>query len=127
LASAKGQDFMRIHFTRLHLGDIMQTAFDLLKRNGESNFLVFDSLGYISGTLPAQFILAAAAQHKLPESCSQWMSDNMLFIQATDTLKEAYERMNKNGAAILAVRDSEDTILGVIDRDAITRAISVLT
>ncbi len=126
LASAKVQDFMRMQFTKLHIGDTMQTAYELLKRSGESNFLVFDSLGYISGTLPAQFVLAAVNQQKLTDSCSQWMSNVILSIQADATLKQAFELMNKNGCAILAVKDENEAILGVIDREAVTRAIAIL-
>ena len=41
-------DIMRTEFTKLHIGDLYARPIDLYKRNIESNFLVFDSLGYIS-------------------------------------------------------------------------------
>ncbi len=123
LANAQVQDCMRINFTKLHIGDTMEMAYELLIRNGETNFLVFDSLGYVSGTLPAQFIIAASDQNRLTDSCSQWMSTINLYILSTATLKEAFELMNKNGSAILTVKDTNEIVLGVIDRESISRAI----
>lgn len=127
LAATLVKDFMRINYTKLHIGDKMALAFEILKRNGETNFLVYDSLGYIAGTLPAHFVIMAAQQQKLEESCSQWMSNKILFASPTDHLKMAFDTMNNNGSAILAVRDDETSeIVGVIDRESINRALMMM-
>jgi Zn-dependent protease len=126
LAITLVKDFMRIDFTKLHIGDKMAKAFDILKRNGETNFLVYDSLGYIVGSLPAHFITVAAQEDKLDESCNQWMSDKVNYILQEDHLKHAFDIMNENGSALLAVNDDSNQVVGVIDREAINRALIMM-
>ncbi len=126
LSTAIVNDFMKTNFTKLHIGDKMSVPFDLLKRTGESNFLVYNSLGYIAGYLPAFFIIDANKKGLLDESCNQWLSDNIQYISPSSTLKEAFEIMNKNGTAILGIKDENDQVIAILDRDAVTRAIAIL-
>jgi Zn-dependent protease len=126
LAATLVKDFMRIEFTKLHIGDKMANAFEILKRNGETNFLVYDSLGYIAGSLPAQFIMVAANERKLDESCNQWMSEKVFYILPDDHLKLAFDLMNNNGSALLVVKNEVEEVVGVIDREAINRALMMM-
>lgn len=116
-------DIMRTQFTRLHLSDLYEIPIDLYKRNIESNFLVFDSLGYISGTIPELFIkdmIKREDGHQ--ERISSVMSQQIGKVNLNASLKKVFEIMNKNGIAIVAVLDN-DEIVGVIDRVGLKQAI----
>jgi predicted transcriptional regulator len=120
------EDFMNRDFTKLHIGDQMSKPIDLLKRTGESNFLVYDSLGYIVGTMPSYFIVQAMKKNAYQDQTTQWLSNKIIATHPTANLKDVYEIMNKNGASILIVKNDMEETVGVIDRDAVTRAIEIL-
>jgi Zn-dependent protease/predicted transcriptional regulator len=120
------EDFMKTDFTKLHIGDQMSKPIDLLKRTGESNFLVYDSLGYVVGTMPSHFIVQAIKKNAYQDQTTQWLSNKIFSTKPTTSLKDVYEIMNKNGASILIVKNDVDETVGVIDRDAVTRAIEIL-
>ena len=117
-------DIMRKSFTRLHLADPFSVPIELMKRNIEGNFFVFDSFGVISGSLPEQFIREAMNEKMENIPVSQLMSDKIIFIDSSTELKQVFDKMNKFGVSIIAVGD-KDNILGVVDRLGIQRLLEL--
>jgi Zn-dependent protease/predicted transcriptional regulator len=116
-------DIMRTEFTRLHIGDLFEKPIELYKRNMESNFLVFDSLGYIAGSLPEAFIRdKMKTEDGARDQVSSLMSPKTDSVKPQASLKEVYELMNKKGLAIVAVFE-EDELVGVVDRAGLKRAL----
>ena len=118
------RDFMRIDFTKLHIGDPIESAILKYKHEGEGNFVVFDSLNYVAGTIPSQFIAKANSDDAHSDQVSKWMSDKIVYTTEDTTLKTVFEIMNKQGVAIMIVGD-QNSITGVIDREAVLRALNV--
>jgi predicted transcriptional regulator len=125
LASILVKDFTNRNFTKIHLGDNMGKLFELIKTTGESNFLVYDSLGYVIGTIPSYFVTEAMKKNTVADSVNNWLSDRIFSIQENQTLKDAFEILNKEGAGILIVKNENSEVIGAIDREAITRALSL--
>ncbi len=116
-------DIMRKQFTRLHIGDNYNIPIDLYRRNEESSFLVFDSLGYISGAIPEIYIKEKMkSEEGLNSRVTSMMSSKFASVNQQASLKDVYELMNNNGIAIVAVTEGDD-IVGVIDRAGIQRVL----
>lgn len=111
-------DIMRTSFTRLHLSDTYATVIEKYYREGEQNFLVLDSMGNISGTIPELFIKDTIKNNTLDKSVNQMMSEKTATTRPTEKLKDAIEIMRNEGVAIIAVQDG-GTIVGVLDRNGI--------
>lgn len=108
-------DVMKTNFTRLHISDQYSVPIDLHKRNVESNFLVFDSLGYIAGCIPEMFISEAIKNNALDAPVTSLMSNAFGKVEKSLSLRSLYEKMAKEGLAILAVYEG-DEIIGVVDQ-----------
>ena len=109
------REVMKTNFTRLHISDHFQVAVDLHKRNVESNFLVFDSLGYIAGCVPELFIHEVITAGKEEQPVMSMMSGAYGVVDVNVTLRSVYEKMVSEGLAIIAVMDHNE-IAGVIDQ-----------
>lgn len=116
-------DIMRKQFTKLHLSDIFSVPIDLRRRNVESNFLIFDSLGYISGSLPEAYVVEAEKRKLEDQPVTSMMSPKIEFVEPSLTAKEIFEIMNLKGLGIVAVGDI-NKLLGVIDRNTIRNLIA---
>jgi Zn-dependent protease/predicted transcriptional regulator len=114
-------EFTNKLFTKLHLSHTMETPINLYKTTGEANFIVYDSLGYIVGTMPTYFLLEANKKNAHHENVTNWLSDRIIYISESETLKQAYTLLNHNGAGILLVKNNLDQVIGVIDRENISR------
>jgi len=113
-------ELMQTSFTRLHLGDTYQSLIEKYQ-NGERNFLVFDSIGNLSGTVPELFIKDFIDQEKDPTlTVNQQMSSKTRIIDPAMLLKDAIDTMRDDGLAILAIGD-ENNIIGVLDRNTIEK------
>ncbi len=115
LENLRAGDIMRTDFTRLHLSDTYATIIDKYTRDGEHNFLVFDSMGNVSGSIPELFIKDVLNEKKEDLTAGQLMSPAVILIKPDEPLKGVIEKMRNEGAAIVAVAN-DDVIIGVLDR-----------
>ncbi|MBK8632100.1 MAG: site-2 protease family protein [Saprospiraceae bacterium] len=111
-------DVMKTQFTKLHLSDIFAMPIDLRRRNIESNFLIFDSLGYISGSLPEAYVAEAEKRKLEDQPVTSMMSPKIEYVSPNSSVKDIFEIMNTKGLGIVAVGDI-NKLLGVIDRNTI--------
>jgi Zn-dependent protease len=123
LALKKVKDYINTRPTKLHIGDPMSRPIHLFKSTGEANFIAYDSLGYIAGTMPTYFILEAIKKQADQESVVNWLSKEILYISSNANLRDAYLMMNERGAGILLVNDENNNAIGVIDRNTIMRVL----
>ena len=117
-------EIYRSHFSKLHLSEPYSTPIELFSRNVESNFLVYDSLGYISGSIPSQFIIQRIREGKEDIAVGQFMSAAFSVVPIDMPLKSLFDLMNQKGFAIVAVEDKGE-IVGVIDRDSFKRFLEI--
>lgn len=118
LRDTKVKDIMRTSFTRLHLSDYYTTVIEKYYREGEQNFLIFDSMGNVSGTIPELFIKDTIKNNTQDKSVNQMMSTKMASVSPDENLKEVIEMMRTEGVAIVSVEEN-DQIIGVLDRNGI--------
>ena len=109
---------MRTSFTRLHLSDTYETVLQKYYREGEQNFLVFDSMGNVSGTIPELYIKDTIKTNTQDKSVNQMMSTKMADVQPTDKLKDVIDLMRESGIAIVSVTQ-DNQLVGVLDRNNI--------
>ncbi|MFZ1750974.1 MAG: site-2 protease family protein, partial [Saprospiraceae bacterium] len=110
IKDVKAGDIMRTKFSRLHLSDSYTSVIEKYYREGEQNFLVFDSLGYLSGTVPELFIKDIIKNNTSDKSVQQMMSSKKAFASAADTLIDIIEKMKKEGVAIVAITDDSSIV-----------------
>lgn len=118
LHDTKVKDIMRTSFTRLHLSDNYTTVIEKYYREGEQNFLIFDSMGNVSGTIPELFIKDTIKNNTQEKSVNQMMSTKMASVSPSDNLKDIIEMMRTEGVAIVSVEEN-DQLIGVLDRNGI--------
>ena len=118
LHDTKVKDIMRTSFTRLHLSDNYTTVIEKYYREGEQNFLIFDSMGNVSGTIPELFIKDTIKNNTQDKSVNQMMSTKMASVSPSDNLKDIIEMMRTEGVAIVSVEEN-DQLIGVLDRNGI--------
>lgn len=107
---------MNTKFTKIHISEPLQTIYDQYIRGGEKNYLIFDSMDNISGVMPELFIRQAYHDNVLATTTANaYMSTKVLRTTPDLSLKDLFEKMNKEGIAIAAIED-EGSLLGVIDR-----------
>jgi Zn-dependent protease len=119
LAGTKVRDIMRTSYTQLHLSDSVSSVIEKYYREGEQNFLVFDSMGNLSGTIP-EMVIKKVLKGKNKEilTAQQLMTPSIAMVFHDDTLKDVTISMNEKGSAIVAVLDNNH-IVGVIDKNNI--------
>lgn len=115
LGNVTAADIMRTEFTRLQLSDTYASVIEKYYREGEHNFLVFDSLGNLSGSVPELFIKDVLKENKVDITVRQLMSPVMTLSNPGDLLKDVVEKMRNDGAGIVGVTDGTG-IIGVLDR-----------
>lgn len=118
------KDIMKTDFPRIHLSDSFSVCYELQRRNIASNFLVFDSLGYISGTIPELFLQEAKKRGLNDEPVTSLMSSVILYADENTNAKDIFQMMQDKGSAIVAIGEPGD-ITGVIDRDTLQRLIKI--
>lgn len=111
-------DIMRTSFTRIHLGDTYHDIIDKYHRNGEHNFLVFDSLGHLSGTIPELFIKDMLKSGRLETTAQELMSPKKTTAYTHEKIKNIINDMRQDGISIVAVV-KDDEVIGVLDRNGI--------
>lgn len=124
LKNSVASDIMNNNYTYLHIGEKMEEPVDIYKRGGEKNFLVFDSLGHISGSLPEIFIIDAIKEGELDAPIGSKMSNAVGAVSHHTSLLEVYEMMQKNDIPIVAVK-KDDEIIGVLDRYILSNFIEI--
>ncbi|MBK8052097.1 MAG: site-2 protease family protein [Saprospiraceae bacterium] len=119
LAGTKVRDIMRTSFTQLHLGDPMSSLIEKYYREGEQNFLVFDSLGNLSGTIPEMAFKQISGNNTNEHLTAQHlMSPAIVVVSPEDNLKDVTNQMKEKGSTIAAVVENGH-IVGVIDKNNI--------
>jgi Zn-dependent protease len=119
LAGTKVRDIMRTSYSQLHLSDSVSSVIEKYYREGEQNFLVFDSMGNLSGTIPEMVIKKVLkGKNKEMLTAQQLMTPSIAMVSPDDTLKDVTISMNEKGSAIVAVLDNNH-IVGVIDKNNI--------
>ncbi len=111
-------DIMRTSFTKLHLSDNYHTVIEKYHRNGERNFLVFDSMGNLSGTIPELFIKDISRTKNFDTTAQQLMSSKIGTALPNEKIKNIINDMRQDGLSIVAVVQ-EGEVIGVIDRHGI--------
>lgn len=118
LSNTKVRDIMRTTFTKLHLSDSYTTVLEKYYREGELNFLVFDSMGNLSGTIPELFIKDSIKNKTTDKAVMQMMSSRIAEVSPEDSIKNVIETMKLDGVAIVAVVENGQ-LCGVLDRHQI--------
>ena len=118
LSKTRVRDIMRTSFTKLHLSDSYAHVLEKYYREGEQNFLVFDSMGNLSGTVPELFIKDTIKNNTPDKSVNQLMSSRTAKVSPEDMLKDVIEKMKTEGVAIVAVEDNNQ-LIGILDRNNI--------
>ncbi|HMS97148.1 MAG TPA: site-2 protease family protein [Saprospiraceae bacterium] len=126
LTRFKVRDFCRYQFTTLHISDTYENAMEIMKRTGESFFLVVDTLGYPAGYLMPPMQADSAIEIELPPA-SALMNPKLVDVEEDLTLKEAYEIMQKQQCPFLVIQNEDQKVKAVIDKDAISRAINLFS
>lgn len=112
------RDIMRTSFSRLHLGDPYSKVIERYKEHQEHNFLVFDSMGNLSGNVPELFIKDVILSEDSDKRVNELMSDKKAWIVADAPLQKAITIMREEGLSILAIEEDEQ-LIAVIDRNDI--------
>ena len=108
-------EIMRPLYTRLNMTDWMQTPMDMLKTGLERHFLVYDFNNAPVGVLEEEDILRAVKKQDTSSPVAQYMSDHIPLVSLTDSLLYVYYLIRQQQYGILAVKDAQGTIIGVID------------
>lgn len=124
LSKTRVRDIMRTSFTKLHLSDSYAHVLEKYYREGEQNFLVFDSMGNLSGTVPELFIKDTIKNNTPDKSVNQLMSSRTAKVSPEDMLKDVIEKMKTEGVAIVAVEDNNQ-LIGILDRNNIENHIKL--
>ena len=107
---------MKTKFSRIHISEPMQTMFDQYIRGGEKNYLIFDSMDNLSGVMPELFLKQAYKEGILETTvANEYMSKKILRVTKDVTLRNLFDKMNKEGIAIAAIEE-EGELIGVVDR-----------
>ncbi len=114
----------RNQFTKLKLNEPMSGAYDLLLRNGEKSFIVYNENDELIGTLPEWAVMSAKRNAKLEKTVSEFFSWDIHFIDGEESLKKAAEFLHERGTSILAVKE-DDKLIGVIDIGTIENVLSL--
>lgn len=118
LSNTKVGDIMRTNFTKLHLSDTYTIVLEKYYRSGEQNFLVYDSMGNLSGSVPELFIKDTIKNNTQDKTVNEFMSSKTLKVHSDQMLRYTVDAMRQEGVAIVAVEKDHD-IIGVLDRNAI--------
>ncbi|MFN8338398.1 MAG: site-2 protease family protein [Saprospiraceae bacterium] len=118
LSNTKVGDIMRTNFTKLHLSDTYTIVLEKYYRSGEQNFLVYDSMGNLSGSVPELFIKDTIKNNTQEKTVNEFMSSKTLKVHSDQMLRYTVDAMRQEGVAIVAVEKDHD-IIGVLDRNAI--------
>lgn len=125
LDKAIASDIVNRKFTRIHISEPLRTMFDIYLRGGEKNFLIFDSMGNVSGVMPELFLRQAYKDNILDTTAAnEYMSPNSLKVSKEISLKDLFEEMNDKGIAIAAIEENNE-LVGVIDRSMLKNYLSL--
>lgn len=108
------RDIFREQFTPLYLDSRMGEAEDLLRRDYEQNFLVFDRDQQLKGVLHEMFIIEAVRKNDLDGPVAEYLSSRYEPIRKEDTLDKIVKKMQQFGYSILPVYE-EEQLIGVVD------------
>ena len=118
LAGTKVRDIMRTSYTQLHLGDPVKSVIEKYYREGEQNFLVFDSMGNLSGTISELVFKEVLKGDSESLTAQNLMSQAIVTASPDDNLKDVTNMMKEKGSAIAAVIENGH-IVGVVDKNNI--------
>lgn len=127
LVNLKVSDFCRSSLVSYHLGDKMQWVLDRAKRDGVMYAVVLDSLGYVAGIITPIQLIQAHSGEVADESVAAFMDPNLHYISIHENLKSAYEYMQKNQCGLLLVRNENNELVSMMDKEAVTRAIGLFS
>jgi Zn-dependent protease len=117
LDTVTASDIMNTKFSKIHISEPLQTIYDQYIRGGEKNYLIFDSMDNISGVVPELFIRQAYHDNLLATTTANaYMSTKIMRATPQISLKDLFEKMNREGIAIAAIEE-EGNLVGVIDRN----------
>lgn len=117
LSKAKASDIMNPNFTRVHISETMGEVYNRYIRGGEKNFLVFDSMGNLSGSIPEIFIRQAYREGLLDTTTTnEYMSKNFGFASQDVSLNDLFLKMNKEGLAIIGIQNEDGDLIASVDR-----------
>jgi len=126
LSKATAADIMNPNFTKVHISETMRDVYDRYIRGGEKNYLVFDSMGNLSGTIPEIFIRQAYREGILDTTTTnEYMSKNFGSIEQDISLKDLFVKMNQDGLAIVGIQDENAEVVAAVDRSMIQTYMSL--
>ena len=113
-------------FTKLYLEDTMAKPIEVSMRTKEHNFLVYNS--YIErpvGIMHSLYIKDAIARKQTKAPVSKYTSPKLKLISADCSIFETRQILHQEGLSIVAVGETLDHIIGVVDRDSILHFMSL--
>jgi predicted transcriptional regulator len=108
----------RSHFTPLFSHEPIKKAQELMLRQGERSFIVFDISMFPIGTLSEWQVGRAAKKQELDRPISEFFLPKIKFVQPEENLKAAYQMLMQNSGGILVV-EKEGVIAGILDNSII--------
>jgi len=108
-------DLMRTDFSQLKNIDPIYEAIGRLQQKGEKNFLVFDEWERQCGILNEAQIMSAQRHKYATKTISEFMENDVVQLNQTDSLRTAYYKMQNPDCTIAPVFDN-GVIVGVLDR-----------
>lgn len=117
-SKAKVKLMMRSVFSTFQIDDDYENVLSTYKSSDEKNFIVLDK-ETIVGAVPEEFIKEVLASSSKYQVVSDLMTTKVALISPNASISEVAHMMNDNGIAICAIKDPNDQIIGVLDRDDI--------
>lgn len=114
LGRYKAGDLVRHQFTRLHVNDWMQSAFDLLQHGLERNFLVCDFNNQPIGILEEETIVAAMKKGERSIEIGQRLQP-LHGVEPDESLSYVHHLLRQRGIGMIIVVDDQGQLTGVID------------
>jgi Zn-dependent protease/CBS domain-containing protein len=127
LVNLKVADYCRSQLISYHLGDAMADVIEKAKRDGVVYAVVLDSLGYPAGMITPVQIIRAQAIQELMQPVSVFMDTKLHYIEIHESMKSAYEYMQKHQCGLLLVNNENGQLVSMLDKDAVSRAIGLFS
>lgn len=115
LAQHSTAEITRSNFTRLSRFENMSAAAGILRQGLERNFLVFDEVNRITGTLSENTIIQAMRANALDLAIENFMTPQPPRVLLGDSVKQTYELLSQNPHDIFPVHNAEGDLVGVTD------------
>lgn len=112
-------------FSKITIDDSYHDLVKLYRTTGENNFLLYSD-NEILGTIPAAYIANYFKDHSVSVIGSTYRNGYQS-VGSDSSLYQVFELMQKDGIAIVAITDSNDEVIGVLDRQMFSNWMSQMS